>query len=300
MVPLGGGAKPVVEPSSQAEPASPAPREAEAPRAQQAVPTQAEASSAPVAAAPESIALDELLETWPDLLDELLENDREAWNAVRQAQPLAIEGEMLTIGFASKADLDAFKASGAGPLREALVGAFGISVKYMPRPLPEGVRPMFAGREGNDEAPQEPSLTAETLAPPPSTPAEPPASIEADSVDSAPENSHPERPSVAEMSDSPAPPSGDYTEPDYEPEPGYEPEPEPTFERWQTTTPVSAAAPEPEPAAMPELQPKPASITEEPRRRESPGFTRYGESVVREVLGARFVEERPLPEGFER
>ena len=314
MVPLGGGAKPAAEPSSQAEPASPAPREAEAPRTQQAVPTQVEASSAPGAAAPEAVALDEMLETWPDLLDELLENDREAWNAVRQAQPLAIEGEMLTIGFASKADLDAFKASGAGPLREALVGAFGISVKYMPRPLPEGVRPMFANREGNDEAPQEPFLTAETLAPPPSNPAEQPASIEADSVDSAPESSPPERPSLAEMSDPPAPPSGDYTEPDYEPEPepGYEPEPEPTFERWQTTTPVSAATPEPEPvrepepvpgpepAAMPELQQKPASLTEEPKRRESPGFTRYGESVVREVLGARFVEERPLPEGFER
>ena len=58
--------------------------------------------------------------------------------------------------------------------------------------------------------------------------------------------------------------------------------------------------PGPEPAAKPELQQKPASLTEEPKRRESPGFTRYSESVVREVLGARFVEERPMPEGFER
>ena len=119
MVPLGGASKTLAEQPSAA-PAAPArePEVAPTQQAQPAAPIKAEVPSAPAA---EAIGLDELLETWPDLLDELLESDREAWNAVRQAQPLAIEGEMLTIGFASKADLDAFKASGAGPLREALV-----------------------------------------------------------------------------------------------------------------------------------------------------------------------------------
>ena len=56
------------------------------------------------------------------------------------------------------------------------------------------------------------------------------------------------------------------------------------------------------PAQAPETPPEPLAppAPEKPKQRESPGFTRYGESVVREVLGARFIEERPLPEGFER
>jgi DNA polymerase-3 subunit gamma/tau len=36
-----------------------------------------------------------------------------------------------------------------------------------------------------------------------------------------------------------------------------------------------------------------APATAQPAAR--PTFTRYGEAVVREVLGARFIEERPLP-----
>jgi len=300
MVPLGGHAKPAAAPSESAASAAPAaPVEAQADsapdlgaaNADTAGSTATEPAPQPqsqnVEAAPsaESISLDELLETWPDLLDELLESDREAWNAVRQVQPLAIEGEMLTVGLASKADLDAFKMSGAGPLREALAGAFGINVKYVPRPLPEGVRPMFADREGSEEAPQEPSLTAEP-----------------DQL----------RPPVE-----PIEPSDEgYPEPDYEPEPepaqasALAPDPEPAPAPASSLSREPRAMPEPVPvsetprlpAQAPETPPEPLAppAPEKPKQRESPGFTRYGESVVREVLGARFIEERPLPEGFER
>ena len=298
MVPLGGHAKPAAAPSESAASAAPAaPVEAQADsapdlgaaNADTAGSTATEPAPQPqsqnVEAAPsaESISLDELLETWPDLLDELLESDREAWNAVRQVQPLAIEGEMLTVGLASKADLDAFKMSGAGPLREALAGAFGINVKYVPRPLPEGVRPMFADREGSEEAPQEPSLTAEPdQLRPPAEPIEP--------------------------SDE------GYPEPDYEPEPAQAsalaPDPEPAPAPASSLSREPRAMPEPVPvsetprlpAQAPETPPEPLAppAPEKPKQRESPGFTRYGESVVREVLGARFIEERPLPEGFER
>ena len=254
MVPLGGHSKPAGSAGS-AETAEAAVVAATPQAASAAAPTSQHSGVRAMGdPAPETISLDDLLETWPDLLDDLLESDREAWNAVRQVQPLSLEGEMLAVGLASQTDLDAFKKSGAGPLREALAGAFGINVKYVPKPLPEGVRPMFADREGGDDSPQEPSLTAE---------------------------------------------------------PEYERVPEPVVVAEPEVVPVFV--PEPEPAASAPAEPEtpaqpsapvalavPDTTREKPKPRETPGFTRYGEAVVREVLGARFIEERPLPEGFER
>lgn len=81
---------------------------------------------------------DDLLELWPELLEEILEQDRDAWNAVRVAQPLSLDGDILAVGFTSRSDLDVFKASGAGPLREVISSAVGITVRYVPRSLPAG------------------------------------------------------------------------------------------------------------------------------------------------------------------
>lgn len=350
-------------PTQVASAASKQPAEAASPEAAhsegEAAPVPAQAVPAPEATgeAFEEISesdepgLEDLLEVWPDLLDELLESNREAWNAVRQVQPLAFEGEILTVGLASKADLDAFKSSGAGPLRESLSASLGISVKYVPKPLPEGVRPAFAGRESDEQAAEEPSPSAE------SNPV-------AEQIQAA----------TAEEVPAPAAPAENYSEPSYDipPEPDYEPEPysesgaapsaalNNDFDPAQTTTAGAAdlsaestatlaadaaariaalaqlqTAPAPGFAvptgfaaqADQAVQPNPsvssghtpsaetpsretssgqpatsstAAASEAPAKRESPGFTRYGESVVREVLGARFVEERPLPEGLER
>ena len=81
---------------------------------------------------------EDLMEVWPDLLEELLELDRDAWNAVRVIAPLALEGDVLTVGLASESDLAAFKTTGAGPLRETILSAVGISVKYKPKRMPAG------------------------------------------------------------------------------------------------------------------------------------------------------------------
>ena len=166
--------------------------------------------------------LEDLLEVWPDLLDELLESNREAWNAVRQVEPLAFEGEILTVGLASKADLDAFKSSGAGPLRESLSASLGISVKYVPKPLPEGVRPTFAGRESDEQAAEEPSPSAES-------------------------STGTEQPQVTTVEEAPPASAEEYAEPAYDvpPEPDYEPEPygapEAGFDAAQGEAPGSTA-----------------------------------------------------------
>lgn len=343
--------------------------------------------------------LEDLLEVWPDLLDELLENNREAWNAVRQVEPLAFEGEILTVGLASKADLDAFKSSGAGPLRESLSASLGISVKYVPKPLPEGVRPTFAGRESDEQSAEEPSPSAESVQPTapaqsvaeaqaptaqrPSTETVPsvaatqavPESVASDPTPLTAQNLQtptPQAPTAAAQPEATPAVAEDYPEPPYDapPEPDYGPEPYPDPEEAYAQSNVAPYADQGESAPTPEstatlaadaaariaavaqlptapapgfsvpsgfagqqaqqaqqaesVQPlqrgeaapagQPAqngqngqpnsgeaqSSNEVPAKRESPGFIRYGESVVREVLGARFVEERPLPEGLER
>lgn len=285
-------------PGASATPASPVPATASTPGDSDAaidgsVPDEGSARSE-VPASDVAPGIEDLLEVWPDLLDELLESDRAAWNAVRQVQPLALDGEVFTFGVASVSDLNAFKSNGAGPLREAISSAIGMTIKFMPKPLPDGVRSAYAGREGDDSPAEEPSPTAETALPS-KTPTKAPqneqsaGALQAQSSN-APTIGAPIPPTPAE------PPRDEYPEPIEapEPDPGYEPEPEPVYA--------------PEPADEAELKPEPAQAaapttpapTVPPKRSEPPGFTRYGESVVREVLGARFIEERPLPEGFER
>ncbi|MEJ6489607.1 DNA polymerase III subunit gamma and tau [Leucobacter sp. USCH14] len=117
-------------PMSSSAPASPAPGDA-APGAS-VDPAGSESGDEP------SGGYEDLMDVWPDLLEELLELDREAWNAVRPVAPLALEGDVLTVGLASESDLAAFKTTGAGPLRETILSAIGISVKYKPKRMPAG------------------------------------------------------------------------------------------------------------------------------------------------------------------
>src|SRR5690606_19603599 len=75
----------------------------------------------------------------------------------------------------------------------------------------------------------------------------------------------------------------------------------------QTSDQPAPAAPEPQRSSGPSFSPDTArSNTTGPVAlafQEAPvpasTGTRYGESVVREVLGAKFIEERPLPQGGE-
>lgn len=88
---------------------------------------------------------EDLLELWPDLLEEILESDRDAWNAVHPVVPLGLDGDVLTIGLATESDLATFKTGGAGPLRETILTAVGISVKYKPTRMPASSAPAAQG-----------------------------------------------------------------------------------------------------------------------------------------------------------
>ncbi|GAA2178733.1 hypothetical protein GCM10009847_09980 [Leucobacter tardus] len=392
----GGAPNPALAPE-------PAPQPTPEPASEPASTADAAAAPSPTPAADGDVSFSELADMWPELLEEILETDREAWNAVRVAVPLGLERDMLTIGFASGSDLGAFKASGAGPLRETILAAVGVRVRYVPKQVPPGSIP---SSQTNESAPtqQAPRESGEG----PSPAAEPSGDTEEPHRAGSSPNPEPQAPSVddvlaraaaristlqggftqpsaptytpakPELDPAPSPASEPSLapEPEAETEPPQAPEPEnaPASEPPQAPEPMSAPEPESEPAtsaasaapadrsnadpsipdpaypdpdgygepdddpyanvagdpyaepdaqsaassptveAAPtasETQPRPAADAApspppavqgadgDPaapeRRSTAPAFTRYGEAVVREVLGAKFIEERPLP-----
>lgn len=316
MVPLGGNPPAAVPAPTAPGSAAPAPS---APSADVPAPSP---SGSPLPAAPAAegptISIAELRDVWPDLLEELLEADREAWNAVKNVQPLELEGDVLYFGVTSRTDLEAFKSSGAGPLREVIIAAVGISVKYMPRQIP----PAPSAGESAEPAPAtdpEPSPRPDSLGDePPAEYDEPSSEYEgatgefgdpgftsARRPDADPSYS----PDLGGGSEDPAAIQGvdpEADSPEAEPleagsvEPEAEPEdlgpedPEPTAP--EPTAPAPTAPERPKTVAFavadqvnradPESDSRPAATLT--------GGTRYGEAVVRETLGARFIEERLL------
>ena len=143
---------------SRAEPQA-APAAAAEPRPATAPAQAAEAQAGADADEPDDASGDDLTEIWPDLLEELLENDRDAWNAVREITPIGLDGDVLSLGFPSKSSLEIFKTAGAGPLREAIVSAVGVRVRYQPKQIAAGASPRESAPSSSGEggAPQRPS-----------------------------------------------------------------------------------------------------------------------------------------------
>lgn len=226
--------------------------------------------------------LEDLLELWPELLEELQQGEAAAFEAVRAVTPVSFDGEVLGVGIATGEELAAFKSQGAGPLREAILAATGITVKYMPKQIARAPREeaQAAGPQ-RDPDPEEPHRgTAPDAAPQPQD--DPLARAEAKLSAFGPPQPAPAWAEPAPQAPDPEPQASpeDAGLPD---EPSYdadaEPEPEPAESITSESTPA-----EPAPAEPPTPQ------------KAAPAFTRYGEAVVREVLGARFIEERPLPQ----
>ncbi|MFC5338017.1 DNA polymerase III subunit gamma and tau [Leucobacter denitrificans] len=328
----------------------------------QSAPTQAAPTADAPAAPAETVqpadsdglpGFEDLRDMWSDLLEELLETDRDAWNAVRVIEPLALEGELLIVGIANNSDLAAFKSTGAGPLREAILGATGLRVQYKPRQ----VAPQRESREQQSErsapASEEPhrgspdplrsddpveraAARLSALGPKLAAPgwADPIPPTEAQKPVGLQNPVEPQQPRPADLrsASEQQSPAEQFTpaasEPLYEPEPldaGDDPHDDPyagiardmpehdsvaesdrasvvqTAQRPQVSpqTMPEPAAPATPAEAVPQVQAATGvepSDTPKPSPKVAPKFTRYGESVVREVLGAVFLEEHPLPE----
>ncbi len=288
-------AAPAASPAAAATPAAPStPTTPTAP----AVPAPSAPAAAPAPAEPaapaEPLTLERVVAAWPAVLDAVQQHKRSSWTIVFSTTPAALDGDVLTLSFPNEADAAAFKQRAAPAdsvsehVRAAIQQVLGVRVKFMVRvdaapdaaPAPAAAKPAAA-------APAKPAPAASKPASAPSKPTPPAgassaaapvtdwvvAPIPSSTTESTPAAAAPAKAAPA----SPAPAS---------------PAPASSLAPESSPAPASSAAPASRPApAAPE--PAPAA-TAAAHPAEIDGRQRYGEAVVREVLGATFLAEEPV------
>jgi DNA polymerase-3 subunit gamma/tau len=256
-------AKPVAEPQPRVA-------SVESPRAKAPVaePVEAPVVAEAVAEA-KTVTLAQMRDSWPEILESVKEN-RNAWMVVYTSQARALDGDVLTVTFPNESDVASFKKpQGPGEsvseiLRGAILLILGLRVKFIAK-----VEPTLA-------AIVDQIVVAETDAPVPTEP-------------------EPTEPEPTE----PEPTEPEPTEPEpTEPEPT-EPESEPSVDEagWAVAEIPGSSIPEPEEPTRSTPAAKTATVKTSTAKTGEPNASepqRYGESVVREILGASFIEEQAI------
>ena len=88
----------------------------------------------PIAVVPTGVTITQLRTSWPRILDMVAKKSKKAYMVAYTIDVMAIEGEVLTLRFASNYDLESFKNEAGAPdvLRKAIEDELGIVVKFKP------------------------------------------------------------------------------------------------------------------------------------------------------------------------
>jgi len=276
--------------------AAPVAAPAPAPVAERA--SEAAEPAAPAAApAPPAgpVTLETMRGAWPDVLARLSDINRTSWMVAQTARIVDLADDVLTLAFPSPSDLAKFKKLPGGPsedLRTAINAVLGFRVRYIARHEPSGREPESGGgspAEGTRGEPEpDPArarsattyaaapVTEWAVAPIPDTPAPGAEAAQATphlAVDDEPE----EAVSAVRVATLTPAREGDVLPAD---------EVETSIETEDDDDEEPAVEVEaPLPPVVPPAPVRPAAASGGPQR--------YGEAVVRQVLGARFVREEP-------
>ena len=273
------------------------------------------------------VTFERITASWPAVLTRLESISRTSWLLATAVQPLAYvaDTEVLTLGFTSQHDVAKFKGTtpGNGPsdhLRSAIEQELGVRVKYLPAPMPPGGAPRQPAASG-PSAPADSASASEPASARPSRPQAhgasasavtewavapiPTSQEEASSERQAPASPLPvddEPEEVEAAASAPTPPSdgavdrdepplpGDDEAPAFDDEPPYDPAYEPQeHQRFAPSAPPAASTPPAQPT--PRTAAVPPVVIE--RTPVAGGVQRYGEAVIRQVLGATFLREEP-------
>ena len=208
--------------------------------------------------APGEVTLDQLRNAWPEILEVVQKAKMSAWTVVYTSQARALDGDVLTLSFVSQNDVDSFKQpQGAGE---------GVSEQLRKAILEVlGLRVKFIAR-ADAAAPAAP--VAEVLEAPA------PRVSTSSTTESAKDA---EGWAVAEIPGSESEPAPEASAPPKKAAPVS------TSSTTGTSSPTASASSPTENTAQPEQQ-----------QQQAQEKARYGESVVRELLNANFLEEQDV------
>lgn len=277
-------------------PAAPAvvPKPAPATAAPSATSAAAQVDTAPAASEPAPapkapvepsgpLTLDRLKAAWPAVLERIQSEKMSAWTVVYLAEPVALDdGDVLTLAFTSESDATRFKErtnpadSVSEHVRNAIHHHLGVRVKFKvrlggaPRPSSASAASAPAPSESAPPADPDPAPRAAAAAAPTAPPrapavtssAAPVTGWEVVAIPGSPSSARATDPEPSAASDDAPPALDDADAPPVDDEPELEPD-----------------LPSPPPPVHPA---------------EAAGRQRYGEAVVREVLGARFIGEEVI------
>jgi DNA polymerase-3 subunit gamma/tau len=306
-----------VEPSPAAAPLQPAP----------AAPPPAPAAPQPGA----PLTVERMRDAWPDVLSRLERISRSAWLVASGATVADLrDGDVLTLSFRTASDLNRFKQRSAdgGPseaLRAAIRGVLGVTVKYLARmeddPAPGGGSGGPGGGPDGpggpvDAGPRTPRASNRPSAPDRSSAPEPPSPQPRSSAPErrqpAPDRQASASAAVTEWAVAPIPSSGAAQvgagrslPVDDEPDDADVRVATATMPREGDVLPADDVVPSmdeppefddedaPPPPPDDEVPPTIAPRLAPTISARDDGVQRYGEAVVRQVLGATFVREEP-------
>jgi len=317
---------PVAAAPAPAPAASPAPAAAAAPAPAAAptpspAPTEASVSETSVATVPpapptEPVTLDVVRERWAAVLAALESISRSSWLLVSVATVADFSGDVLTLTFANASDVAKFKhlLAGAGPsedLRTAIKQVLGIRVKYLAKHDPAGGPSDSSGPSdggptggpGPGEAPRTPQPGGGASAQPGGGTPAPPRGGGTTAQPRGGTTAAAAAPAVTDWAVAPIP-SSEAPTAVLAPSLAVDDEPE--------DAPVGLAVQLPapregdvldadEPSADDDdsegvdldVAPEQAPVVAQRIARAPDGTQRYGEAVVRQLLGARFIREEP-------
>jgi DNA polymerase-3 subunit gamma/tau len=170
------------ETSAPAAAVSAAPAPASAPAAPAPVAStpvdEPSAATTPIPVISGGVTISQVRASWPRILEQVSKKSKKAYMVAYTIDVIAVEGDVLTLRFASNYDLESFKGEAGAPdvLRKAIEDEFGIVFKFKPLMQPKAEQtntapvavaaavaaPAVVAEPEEAEAPTEPEATAES------------------------------------------------------------------------------------------------------------------------------------------
>jgi DNA polymerase III subunit gamma/tau len=138
-VPAPAAAAPVAAPVAAPSVAAPAVSAPSMPAAASAPPPDEQPGEPSARPDPGAVTLQHVRDAWPEILETVQRTRRSAWAVVYTSHPRALDGDVLTLSFVSRSDVESFRQaapSGGGTsevLRSAILSVLGIRVKFLPK-----------------------------------------------------------------------------------------------------------------------------------------------------------------------